>query len=966
MRNSKYSRLIIGGEDYSEFFTFPFMVQKALDETLDFAVVELPLTKRKEPFQPFTPVEIGTGEQAMSFIVAMDDVEEKIGVHRFKHTVTVMECTKETERILCGAKAFTHPLVRDYTEGQTAAVGLQVSPMVGNEDFFYFSQTTISDPFMGSLTRTPVVDKGVLSVYADFGINGMPNVLDTYVVDVYFSKTDVLLMETKNESQTGGFEIVGEKIWSQDVPYDTQGLIENVDISGYGEGQYFILYRVNTSLYIATQIQVVKEAVEIPQYTFETVVNILLDTAETLRAGLDAPRYRLRYKSEEQRKIFQALAPEFRFCNGRSLWECLREVGQCVHDIPRAVHDLTDGLDYIEFDELGGTDRADLSKGVRYGGASSVTVGDYTAGLEALAANLVNLDDEDDGSVSEPFGGGYMSLRAATEEARITEGTGIIKTAHPIEKIIKVELGEFTVDEKTYPGGDITPYIFEKSEYDILSGFSGAFPTSKTYALSYTQGSPDISGLWYKAQDAAGSLGNAAKQYSIINILELVTGVNSGYFEGLKSIFDSEEEKERKSLKYPDLMFHVTYVPSVTARVRNYKPTYSGGFPSVLAHNQSANKLSARAFGENLRGQLAMMSSSSDTVMYMFKRLEDIPEPGTLYDDDNYISSITARIYHDYVLANITLSTGYNELGSRVEINNAIRQFEIPASEDRYTLLEEFCEIGKKTADDPDTALTAALKAEVVRAFGAQMGGRNVSMAEVSTYDEDGEPITEKPMVLPVISLALGNSLYFGWRYADNFSAGSKSSPGDIGFRIQDYVPYGSPFYAQAHAVGFKLIEGASSVNALHTAHDLPELTGIIGGSVMVNTGTHPIIWHKDSADAGCLSYQLHYITNDDLIIGDGIAYHCAAVRETKLILSAQIYFYNHRINQLTGTTDERNFISAYVVKVDTENNRLTYDGEPEGFQSWAIIKNGRFMIGKNSTEAPKEIYFNFKRRYSS
>lgn len=970
MRNSKYSRLIIGGEDYSQYFTFPFMVQRALDETLDFAVVELPLTKRKEPFEPFTPVEIGAGEHAMSFIVAMDDVEEKIGANRYKHTVTVMEYTKETERILCGAKAFTHPLVRDYTDGQTYAVGLQVRPTELDEDFFYFGQTTIDDPIRGSLTRTPIANNGVLSVYSDFGISQMAHAQDTYTVDLYFSKTNVLEMELDgNGKETGGFEIVGQKIWSTTVPSVFQGLIANVDISAYGEGQYFLLYRLtlNLKLYIATQIQVARAAVEAPLYTYEDVVNVILDTAETIRDGLDVPRYRLRYKSEAQRKKFQEIAPEFRFANGRSLWECLREIGQCVHAIPRAIHDLTDGLDYIEFDELGGTDRADMSKGIRYGGESSVTVGDYTAGLESLAANLVNLDDEDDGSVSEPFGGGYMSLRAATDEARITEGTGIIKTTHAIEKIIKVELGEFTVDNKTYPGGDITPYIFEKSEYDLLSNFEGQYPSSKTYAIFYTQGSHDISGLWYKAQDAPIAIANAAKQYSIVNILELATGVNIGYFDGLKSIFDSEDEKERKSLKYPDLMFRVTYIPSVTARVRNYKPTYSGGFPSVLAHNQSANKLSALAFGENLRGQLAMMSSSSDTVMYLFKRLEDIPDPGTLYDDDNYISSVTARVYHDYVLANIALSTGYNELGSRVEINNAIRQFEIPAAEDRYTILEEFCEIGKKTADDPDTALTDALKAEVLRAFDGQAGGKDVSLAEVVTYDEDGRTLTEKALALPVISLALGTSLYFGWRFEDNFAAGSKSATGESGYRIQEYVPYGDPFYSRAYSVGFKLITGAQPLyGALPTAHDLPEITGIAGGTAMVDTGAHPVIWYKDSADAGCLSYQLHYVTNDGLIIGDGIAYHCAAVRETQMVLAAQIYFYDHRINQLTGTTDERDFIATYLVKVDTENNRLTYDGKPEGFQSWAIIKNGRFMLGKNSTEAPKEIYFNFKRRFTT
>lgn len=953
MTNRKWKHIEIGGEDYSQHLAFPFLIQKALDESLDFAVVELHNTRRRVPFKPFTPVTIGREDVSTSFVVAIDEVSTAYGTNRYKHTITVMEATKATERIMCGAKAFTNPLVRDYTDGQTYALGLQVLPMTGNEDFFYFTDTTLQDPIRAGLTVSPVANKGVLSVYADFGIAQMAHAADTYTVDLYYSSNHVLQRETdKNGKETGGFEIVGQKIWSKAVPINTQGLIENVDISAYGEGQYFIMYRptlnVTPSLYIATQIQVARDAVDKPPYTVEDVIEILLDTSETLRDGLDSPRYRLRYKSVDQRKKFQQAAPEFRFSNGRSLWECLREVGQYVHAIPRAVHDLTDGLDYIEFDELGATKYADLSKGTLYGQGSTITVGDYTAGLEAMAANLVNLDDEDDGSVTEPFTGGFMSLRATTEEARIAEGTGIIKTAHPIEKIIKVEVGVFNAGGKTYQGGDITPYIFAKTEYDILSGFSGAYPTSKTYALYYTQGSPNIEGLWYKAHDTGVEALNALEDYSITNVITAVTGAPSGILRGLD---------------YPNLMFRVTYIPSVTARVRQYKPDYDGAFPSVLAHNQSANKLSAKAFGENLRGQLAMMGNASETVNYIFKRPEDLPEAGELYDDDRYISSITARVYHDFVLAQISLSKGYNELGSRVEINNAIRQFEIPASEDRYTVLEEFCEIGVKTADDGNLAMTSALRTEVLRAFGSQAPGRDVSLAEVTTYDEDGNAITSKPVALPVISLALGTSLYFGWRFEDNFAAGSKSSPGASGYRVQDYVPYGDPFYAQAHSVGFKLISGATAANALQTAHSLPESSGINLMTVMADTGKYPILWHKDSADAGCLSYQLHYITNDGLIIGDGIAYHCAAVRRHKTDDSAKIYFYDHRINQLTGTTETS--AKVYDLAISSSSLTVTYtDGvKPTGFKSWAIIKGGRFMLGKNSAEAPTEIYFNFKRR---
>lgn len=944
-RNRKYSTVIIDGVDYWEYFKFPCMVNKALDESLDFAQIELHSMRRKEPFKPFTPVTMGEGSAALSYVIANDEVTTSWGTNRFKHTITLIEATKNTERIMCGAKAFTNPLVRDYTDGKTITTGILCRLETVGEKVYKVSDYDFLYPIKGEFTESPI--SGIkLPLYGDFGYPERVQIADRdkFYARIYKGKTSAIQWLTYGKK----FEITGDLVAEKEFSIIANGYRGYVDISSHGEGAYLIAYEADGLPSIITEVYVSSEPVARKPYTIDDVVNILLDTSETLRIGLDSPRYRFRYKSDEQRKKFQQDAPEFRFFNGRSLWECLREVGQYVHAIPRAVRDPSDGLDYIEFDELGGTKYADLENGEQYYYTAGVSAGDYTAGLEAMAANLVNLDDESDGSLTEPFGGGYQSLRAATEDARIADGIGIIKTAYPIEKIVKVEVGEFTVNNKTYEGGDITPYLFEKSEYNVLSSFSGAYPTSKTYALYYTQGSPNIEGLWYKAQDEPIEALNALEENSITNIITAVTGAPSGLL---------------RSLDYPNLMFRVTYIPSVTARIRQYKPSYDGSFPSILAHNQSANKLSARAFGENLRGQLAMMSNSTESVMYLFQKLEDLPEPGELYDDDRYISSITARVWPDFVQAQINLSAGYNELGARVEINNAIRQFEIPAAEDRYTVLEEFVEIGKKTADDENTALTASLRTEVMKAFSSQSKGMDISLAQVTTYDEDGNAITAEPVALPVVSLAIGTSLYFGWRFESNFAAGSQSVTGGSAYRMQDYVPYGDPYYAQAHAVGFKLITGATSSDALQTAHALPESAGITGGTVMADTSSYPILWHKDSADAGCLSYQLHYITNDGLIIGDGIAYNCAAVRQSQMATSAQIYFYDHRINQLTGSADITDYIATYPITVDMEKGCITYVGAPEGFVSWAIIKSGRFMLGKNTREVPKEIYFNFKRR---
>ena len=962
MRNQKYSTVIIDGVDYWEYFRFPMLLQKSLDESLDFATIELHGMRRKEPFKPFTPVTVGEGSIALSYIVASDEVTEIFGQGRYKHIVTVMEKTKETERIMCGAKAFTNPLVRDYTDGQTRAsyyylrkpdvsfAGFKYEWLVNKSDYFkdgtFVSPVIATDPFVfypfKTATGINVNQSKSLTWTIYYSASGYPLQLkskveegaNSYIVEFELSG-DAVLVETKSSLPSASFSLdltEGEGIYTVVV-----GSFDDTDSTSIDQD------------YLMFDVYTVNSAAEKHVYTIESVVNQLLDTSETIRKGLDYIRYRLRYKSDEQRKRFKQSAPEFRFSNGRSLWENLREVGQFVHAIPRAVHDLTDGLDYIEFDDLGGTEYANLAKGDRYGGGASLSVGDYTAGLESLAVNLINADDIGDGSVTEPFDNGWVSLRSATEDARIREDKGIIKTNFPIAKLLKVELGSFTVNGKTYAGGDITPYVFSKPEYDVLSSFSGAYPKSKTYALYYTPDSPNIEGLWYKAQDASTNMFNALESYSITNVIKSCVCVPTGFLQ---------------DLDYKNLIFRVTYIPAVTARVRQHNPVYDGAFPAILAHNQSANKLSAKAFGENLRGQLAMMSKADEVVQYRFRRVEDMPEVGTLYDDDRYISSITARVYHDFVLAQLNLSAGYNELGARVEINNAIRQFEIPASEDRYTNLEEFCIVGKKMDDDPYTALTAAMKAEVMRAFVAQTASADVSLALVETRDDDGNAITTTPVALPVVSLAIGTSLYFGWRFESNFAAGSKSSAGGLAYRAQEYVPYGDQFYAHANTVGFKLLTGSSAIqpNTLQMAHDLPESKWIAPGTALVDTGNYPILWHKDSADAGCLAYQLHYITNDGLIIGDGLAHFCAAVRKNRTLGRAKIYFYAHRINQLTGTTETDDALYSFDVVANVSRQCIESVTPPPGARSWAIIKDGMFMLGKNSGEF-EEIYFSFRRK---
>lgn len=956
MSNRDLKHITISGVDYSRYLPFPFEETLTLDESLSTSSVRLVNTRIKAPFKPFSRVRLGIGSSARWYILSDDIVTEHRGTGLYTHDIGLVEQTKETERISTGGKAFTNPLVRDYTDGQTIAKYIILRKTEPVAESVY---EPIADPydnysrsFLDNTYVSPIRWKSNFAIYPlkeATGINVDTTKKITYKVYHNPVNTPFVIREL-----TGGNEGLislemrdGTQLIAQDTVLPTDKIIIKSDT--YGKGIYTILYGAfddtdslqshNDYLYI--ELYAVDNAATRDPYTIDQVIYQRLRTAETLRRG-DYPRYRLVYQGDQQSR-FQAPAPEMHFPNGRTLWEDLQEIGKVIHAIPRVEDDR------LYFDDLGGTEYADMSKGKPYGGESLYSIADYTAALESYANNLVNLDDEAEGSLTEPFNGGFVSLRANVEEVRIGEETGLFRVSNPIEKPIKVTV-RFNGKE-----GDITPYLFDKSEYDLLSSFAGQYPTSKTYALYYTRGGNTIEGLWYKAQDSALDIINALESYAIVNIMRAV-------FNEPLIVLDPKD--------YPDITVSVTYVPLVNARVRNYRPDFDGEFPSVLTHNQSANKLSSSQFGENLRGQLAMLGTTSDSKMYIYSSADDIPKVGTLYDKDNYISSIIARHYHGFTLAQIQLSTGYNQLGARVEINNAIRQFEIPEAEDRYILYEEFCQLGSKQTDDGDLALTESMKESIYRVFdgaSSYADGMDVSLAVVNTYDDDMTRLTAEDIALPVVSLSLGNSLYFGFRFLDNFSAGTSSTgnASQIGgkfYREQAHIPYGDPWYSEATYMTMSLWTGADNTT-LETAHNLPLAGDIAKGVQMVDIpASSALVVYKDSADALCLTYQIHFVTDEGYIIGDGLAHACAAVRTAPVTDPPKVYFFPHRINQLTGTVDTSTAVASSTVVCSRESRWVHAVSTPSvAYQSWAIIKGGRFVVGKNDAKF-NGFYLSFRR----
>lgn len=935
-------RVSIGGQDFTKFATVPLTLQNTLNDTLDSAQVSLHNMKRSEPFEPMTDAVLTVNGVDTAYKVAGDEVLEVFGAGRYSHTVTFIEYTKEAERLIMEAKAFTRPKIPDYSDGQT-----DVTVYLWEEDTALGTDGTLIGSDTSSAFASPILKGGgAVAIPAISGI--LENTLAGYGTNAETSYWHITVFRSGSPQNVASMEQAGALVYTSDSSQTTER--EAIDLSEPGFYYFRYHFRNDSKYYSAMwQVSVVSNPVARAPYTVRKVVDTLLTVCEPLRVG-DDPRYRLEVKAG-QMAVFSLDAPEFHFSNSRTLGENLREVGKYIHAIQRLVPRV--GYTAVQFDELGGNQNADTSKGRRVSGSASWDISTYASGLETMAANLITAENDAQSTICEPFGKGWKSLRTASETARIQEETAHIETAYPIESVSRV-LVYFQYGGKTYQG-DITPYVFEKADYDLLSSYTGQYPNSKCFALYYARGNQNISGLWYKPNDEVASSLNAFQNYAIANICTAATGCSLNIF---------------KQLTYPDICVRVEYIPTITARIHAYKPdAKSGG--GFLSDGQAANRLSAKALGEHLRGQLAMLPSASKSSAWLFKDAGSIPEPGKLIDGQ-YISVVTARIYPAYCEVQIDTVKGYNELGSYVELPTAFRQYEIPDSLERFTVLDEFVYISETAeADDADTICSEQLKAAVADALDSVTGtiARRVSLASVTTTDDAGAVIAAD-VLCPVMSLSVGNAVCFSFRMQDNYSAGNQSAKGGKQYRMTQAVPYGDKYYGTAERLKFSLYASATSTGVIAGAHAFPATDGasIALGEAMASTGAKPLKWYKDSAEIGNVSYQLHAMTRDGFIIGDMMMAHCSAVRAVDETESPVLYYYAEELNPLTGTNGTETVLGVAdsvgaVSDADGWRISCVTVEPPEGFKSWAIKRGGDFLIGKNSGIVPKNIYLNFKRR---
>ena len=872
----------------------------------------------------------------------------------YKTRLNLIEPTKLLERVTVDNLRFLNPIGHDYAGG-----GYFIEPT--EKPYAYLFADYLGDrEVTGSSSRTDIENRVYKNLY---GKNSELNIYELCFWENRstdrFAPVDTYIKVTSPDNRT----------WTWTTRATSDKVIGTVPLETIGD--YKIEYSAkigddttDTATYTTTVLD--NTVAKKPRSITEVIERIL-------NAGVGAWNGYYKLDPVLAAKWSKIQAPEFEI-TGKTLFEALLMVGgyKDIQAIPRL--GPTPGSEktgedwkynFITFDELNGNSEWKppvpyLSRQVVWGGES------YCGGLESYVDNFV--DNSANGAARFPF---PKTVRTESSDLIIDDNYAIIKTAFPIYKVNKVTQARIN----SYGGdvGDITPYIFEKSEYDNLTKYKGDFPSAKQYAFYYVQGQPNLYGLVLKPETAT-SLDAAVQEFAAVQIAERKSGQK--YFGGGG---------------IAAFAYTVEYTPMTSRRIRQFRPT--GGYPNgnLLYYNQSANIVDSKNYGGRMKSELARIGNQVVIETYRLYKLSDVPKPGQT-KDGMYISEVDWEIQTTSIKVTVYLVKNYNRLSEYVGINSMQRFYEVSEKQatNRMCNFSYISTIGDAT-QYPFGAYV--LTEDGANAFAKvfqnipeeQVGDDEIAFVVATAYSKDGNQI-QSSTIHEVISNGFGNSLCFYFSFEDNYSAGSQALYQASARKIQRAVPYGDAygeFYSlkmdfykyntQRDKGGFTYVDQISDASTQGWCDRLPAI-GSDDFSKAKPYMSYTATIDKNSGEKISVETQIHFQTNDpSVFIGSALSEDNPLVANEKHTHTFVCLPYEIKPLQETIAVED---IDTY--KVDTPE--VTVSGYAysqiavgsvknttgNAAKSWACVNEiGNILIGKNEKIAINEfgsgttIFFN-------
>lgn len=695
----------------------------------------------------------------------------------YNQTIQTIEVTKLLERIPVDTLTFQNPLGHDYLSGAVSIIPDAVNyprpvdpdaPATTFQFGVYNNNLTTPSNIYATAYQSLAEKNSEFDVSAmcffgvyNYGQSGQQAEqaypTQVQVISPSGETTTISTANTSNDGSSLGTVLLNENgTWN--IVYTLTSVTSAIPTATY-------------SVYVLTNIT------PPAPYTIATVID------RVLNAGLGNLNGKYTLDPTLYDQLNTITAPEFCITR-KNLYEALLEIsgyGQ-VQGIPVLKADSNGDYTIVSFDLLTNIQpwtpsNAELINNYidleQNWGAES-----YCGGVEIYADNFVDLSPS--GSIEQPF---QSTVRTETGELVINDNAAIIPTECPIWNVQSVTQA-FVADGVNV--GDITPYIFEKSQYDNLTSYIGEFPYSKQYAFYYVQGQKNLYGLTLKPETAT-NIDAAVADFAAV------------------AIAARKGKTYNSSNGIACFAYKVVYTPITTRRLRQYKTNATDNFPTsnILFYNPTSNVVDAKNLGDNAAAQLQKIGNPVRILTYKITNLADLPRKGMRVGNE-IITQVDYSFELLWVKATIYL-TKYNRLSEYVGINSQKRYYEVSERQSVQRALNYsfIASVGDAPTSVPVSQVGLSLSQNAVTAFSKTFDTvdqitalvAKIEGAVCTTYDNDMNPINS-PTIHAVSANGFGKSSAFYCAFEDNFSAGNQAvycsyTPSSASQKLQKAVQYG-------------------------------------------------------------------------------------------------------------------------------------------------------------------------------
>ena len=772
----------------------------------------------------------------------------------YDHTIELIELTKLLEREVCDTMTVTNYLGHDVAvPGVAASWSVTYDPYKLVDSGFSYEQTP-------PVYVSPTKQFSTLSILPQEKVFKLPedNVLIQYhwgtgTVTVTSPSGETIL--TQDSNVEGSVNLVEEGTYI--VQYELKVMTHTTGSTGYNEDPLTCFITIASF----------KTLPNSTPWTITDVVNRILSAGVTRRVGIDTQKYV--FDETQAANYANVKAPEFFFTRG-TLWDALSTVGGYIHAIPRLVdQNREDGRLTVRFDELNSDEVYDMSNlpSVRYYD-EQISGEEYCEEIDSPAQNLLNTTDKATGAVTEPSGGGWRAVNCPSGEYTIAANTMTFITDQPIYQVtgLEVKWGQNGTALNAFP------YLYEQAEYSVLSSYDGeVYPYSKGWALCYTQGGNEITGLNFTLTTASGA-NELANNYAIVNILKAL-GV------------DINNDADFAN----NLFYRITYIPQSELRVSQKKPYLTHVGKGTLIYNQGGNTIESEYFGQKMKGAIARIGNVIRRRTFICNKFVKVPKIGQTYSPDGVpekISNVDCSYEKMYIKVTVTSVPNFNRLAEYTGVNSNYRLYDISEKQsvDRFVHYEESCVISNKKIENTGSPMiTLGGLSSYAATFRTSAQEENPSKTDAfsmtslagRTEDDAETGAHNNEIGLGCASFGFGNSLVFYANMQDNYGAGRQSSDdywqASTKKRTSKQVQYGDGLGNISTAeisfgVGF-------SGNANVMPFNYPADMHVDVNTEWFSTGGKSFFISKDSREALHFAYQLHHqADNFDIVIGSGLS----------------------------------------------------------------------------------------------